>query len=435
MLLLTKNTYLTGYTSLPFIGAFAIMHNMHFSSRRIFLATLIGVVFFGGGLLSGVYISEQNAVPEPFTGIFTSELDKPPTEVNFTPVWRAWNILEKKFVPATTTNPVTEEKKIWGLISGLTDSFGDPYTSFFPPEEAQIFKEDISGSFEGVGMEIAIRDEVIVVVTPLKGSPAIKAGLRAGDKILEIDGKSTRGMPTEAAVKLIRGKGGTPVRFLVGRAETKEPFSVTVVRDVIQIPTIETSEENGIFTIALYNFSANSPQLFREALRAFVESKDTKLILDLRGNPGGYLEAAVDMASWFLPSGKIVVSEDQGKNGEPVMHRSRGYDVFNESLKMAVLVDRGSASASEILAGALQEHGVAKLIGERTFGKGSVQELVPITSDTSLKVTVARWMTPQGRSISEHGLDPDIEVKRTAEDVAAEKDPQMDRAITYLNSN
>jgi carboxyl-terminal processing protease len=190
--------------------------------------------------------------------------------------------------------------------------------------------------------------------------------------------------------------------------------------------------ENGVFLIELYNFSANSPNLFRAALRQFIESGSDKMIFDLRGNPGGFLEAAIDMASWYLPAGKVVVREDFGGARSEKVYRSRGYDIFTDNLKFAILVNGGSASASEILAGALSEHDKAILIGEKTFGKGSVQELINITPNTSLKITVARWLTPNGRSISEEGITPDILVKRTAEDIAASRDPQLQKAIEIL---
>ena len=199
-------------------------------------------------------------------------------------------------------------------------------------------------------------------------------------------------------------------------------------------PDDRHGNKNDVFIIRLYNFSANSPSLFRESLREFAVSGKDKLILDLRGNPGGYLEAAVDMASWFLPAGKVIVREDFGKKAEPVVYRSKGYDVFNESLKMVILVNAGTASASEILAGALSEHGKAKLVGEKTFGKGSVQELVKVTSDSSLKITVARWLTPNGVSISKNGLKPDIEVPITKEDLENKRDVQIDKAIQLLTA-
>ena len=380
----------------------------------------------------GVIASGSFSMPEFTAELLSSQLEAAPAGVDFGPVWKTWEVLNKKFVPASTTQAVSDEEKIYGLISGLTGSLKDPYTVFFPPEDSEIFQADISGSFEGVGMEIGIRDNALVVITPLKGSPAIRAGLLSGDRIIKIDDTSTDGMAVDRAVKLIRGPRGTIVRFAIIRGDG-ELQTIPVTRDVIEIPTIETKQQDGVFIISLYNFSAISTNLFRGALREFALSDTPKLVLDLRGNPGGYLEAAVDMASWFLPAGKVVVTEEQGKNGKPIYHRSRGYDVFTDELKMAILVDGGSASASEILAGALQEHGKAKLIGEKSFGKGSVQELVNITDKASLKVTVARWLTPNGRSISEHGLDPDIVVERTSEDKEEGKDPQLDSAIKSLN--
>ena len=403
------------------------------SSTNIAGAALGALIFFGAGFLGGVAAVYEQAVPTPVAALLASQSDVPPEDVNLAPLWRAWKVLDEKFVPASTTETITNEKKLYGLIGGLAGSLGDPYTVFFPPEEAKIFQADISGSFEGVGMEIGIRDDTLTVVTPLQGSPALRAGLRAGDKILRINDVSTGGMAVDKAVKLIRGPRGTTVRFTVARAGAAAPLIIPVVRDIIEIPTIETSTRDGVFVISLYNFSAVSANLFRGALRDFALAGTPKLVLDLRGNPGGYLEAAVDMASWFLPAGKVVVTEEQGKNGEPRAHRSRGYDVFSDELQMVVLVNGGSASASEILAGALREHGVATLVGEKTFGKGSVQELVNITDDSSLKVTIARWVTPKGHSISEQGLEPDIVVKRGESEKENGKDSQLDAAIDYLN--
>ena len=222
---------------------------------------------------------------------------------------------------------------------------------------------------------------------------------------------------------------------LFARDGVKEPLVKSIVRDTINIPTIDYKKlPSGAYLIQLFSFSENSANLFRQALRQFVESGSDKLILDLRNNPGGYLEAAVSMASWFLPTGEIIVSEDFGGKRENVEHRSYGYDIFNKNLKFVILVNGGSASASEILAGALSEHGKAVLIGEKTFGKGSVQELVDITGDTSLKVTIAHWLTPLGNSISNGGLLPKIEIKNTAEDVASGKDRVLERAVEFLNT-
>jgi carboxyl-terminal processing protease len=316
----------------------------------------------------------------------------------------------------------------------MVKSLGDPYTIFFPPVESKSFADEISGNFEGVGMEVGMKDDVLTVIAPLKNTPAYRAGIKSGDKIVKIDETVTNGLNTSEAIKLIKGPKGTKVKFTMVREGEKEPLIIEVVRDIIDIPTIDTETKNGVFIIHLYNFSAISSNSFRNALREFVESGNDKLILDLRGNPGGYLEAAVDMASWFLPAGKVIVKEDFKNEQDAQIFRSKGYNIFNENLKMVVLIDGGSASASEILAGALHEHGVATLIGTQSFGKGSVQELVPITSDTSLKVTIARWLTPNGNSISHGGLTPDTVVKFDEKEFLKGNDVQINSALEFLNT-
>ncbi|MEK7227656.1 MAG: S41 family peptidase [Patescibacteria group bacterium] len=393
------------------------------------LGALIAFTFYNFGFhvgeraLSTATVGIEN--PNP-----TSE-----TTVDFAPFWKAWNVIDEKYVPASTTEKsVDEQQKVWGAISGLTASLEDPYTVFFPPVESEMFAADIRGNFEGVGMEVVAQNGAITVIAPLKNSPAFRAGIIAGDRIIKINGKETSALTTEDAVRLIRGPKGTKVTLTIFRNGNKAPFDISVIREVIDIPVISTKQlDGGIFVIELYSFSAQSTVLFRSALREFILSGADSLVLDLRGNPGGYLEAAIDMASWFLPSSKVVVREDFGTRKEERVYRSRGYDIFRDDLKFVILVDKGSASASEILAGALAEHGRAKLVGEATFGKGSVQELVDITSDTSLKVTVARWLTPNGLSISEKGIEPDLKVTRTAADVERGKDPQLEKALEILN--
>lgn len=408
-------------------------------NRGLTYARAICVVFVVAAFIVGVYVGTHNASIANGS-VFSIGESHPPEGVDLAPLWEAWRILNERYVPTEGTPPSSEEH-VYGAIQGLTASFGDPYTVFFPPAEAESFEENIRGNFEGVGMEIDIRDGFLVVVTPLKNTPAERAGLRSGDRILKIDETSAKGITADEAVRVIRGERGTTVVFEVAREGEPELLTISVVRDVIEIPTIETDLEDGssiglrddgVFVIRLFNFSAISPGLFRGALREFIESDSDKLILDVRGNPGGFLGAAVDMASWFLPTGKVVLTENIGDDAEPRVHRSKGYDVFNDNLKMVVLINQGSASASEILAGALREHGVATLIGQPTFGKGSVQELIDVTGNTSIKVTIARWVTPNGKSISEDGLEPDISVEVTSEDIEAGVDPQFDEAVRFL---
>lgn len=354
--------------------------------------------------------------------------------IDMAPFWQVWNLLDSKYVATKVHNSTTtKQDRIWGAIQGMTASLGDPYTIFLPPEDTKEFETNISGNFEGVGMEIGIKDGVLSVVSPLKGSPAEKAGIKAGDKIISIDGKPAMDLATDKAVKLIRGPKGTVVKIAMFRNGDTKPLNFEITRDVIDIPTVETKIVGDVFVISLYNFYAQAESQFNNALKEFVASGKQKLVLDLRGNPGGYLDSAVDMASWFLPLGKTIVREDFGNNQAETVYRSKGYDIFSKDLKMAILIDNGSASASEILAGALQEHNIAKLVGTKSYGKGSVQELLPVTKDTSLKVTIARWLTPGGKSISEGGLTPNYEVKITEADLKAEKDPQMTKAIEILS--
>ncbi|MCK5285956.1 MAG: S41 family peptidase [Candidatus Pacebacteria bacterium] len=390
---------------------------------------VIGVILIILSFYLGIkYEDNQNDL----SNILNKDLGKE-TEVSFETFWQSWNVLEEKFV-SNGEHEIDDQAKVWGAIQGLASSFKDPYTVFMPPADSAIFEGDIAGNFEGVGMEIGIRNNVLMVVAPLKNTPAERAGIMPQDIILEIDGISALNMSTDEAVKIIRGEKGTEVKLLIKRKEVEKSLEISIIRDVIDIPIIETKIKDNVFIINLYSFTANSPDLFREALRKFIEANTDKLIIDLRGNPGGYLEVANDIASWFLPMGKVVVTEDYGENKINKVHSSRGYDIFNESLKMAILINGGSASASEILAGALSEHGKATLIGTQSFGKGSVQELVKITPETSLKVTVARWLTPLGNSISHNGLEPDIEVEITIEDIKEDRDPQIDKAVEYLNA-
>ncbi len=394
---------------------------------------LVGLVIaFGAGTYAGVQHFMGSPAFAQTSGLFGKTAI--PSGIDMEQFWMAWNLLDQNFVQTHSSSTMpTKEERLYGAIAGLTESYGDPYTVFMPPQEAQIFKEDISGAFEGVGMELGLKEGNLVVVAPLKNSPAEKAGIKSGDIVLSIDGKATEGMAVDDAVKIIRGKKGTTVKLSIMRAGS-EPMLIPIVRDTISIPVLNHyRRDDGIYVMELYSFSANSADLFRGALRDFFNSGSTKLILDLRGNPGGYLEAAVDMASYFLPVGDVVVTEDSKGKRDNAYHRSLGYNVFaNRDLKMAILVDQGSASASEILAGALQQHNVAKLVGTRTFGKGSVQELLSLGGGAELKITIARWLTPNGTSISDGGLTPDIEKERTEEDFKAGKDPQKDAAVNWI---
>ncbi|KKS24461.1 MAG: Carboxyl-terminal protease [Candidatus Nomurabacteria bacterium GW2011_GWC2_41_8] len=402
----------------------------HFSKTKYVTVTVLLIALF---FISGVYVGDQNR-PEidKVLGISGKETQVA-TQTDFSPFWKVWNAINEK---NPTAGEITDQDRVYGAISGLVGSLNDPYSVFFTPEEAKSFEDEIAGNFDGIGMEVGMKDKVLTVIAPLKDTPAYRANIKSGDKILKIDKTVTSGLGIEEAIRLIRGEKGTAVTLTISREGNREPKEIRIVRDTITIPTLDTElRADGIFVIKLYSFSANAANLFRNAMKQFVESGSVRLLLDLRGNPGGYLDSAVDMASWFLKGGKIIVTEDYGNNKAPEIFRSRGYDIFNDKLKFVILIDSGSASASEILAGALQNHGRAKLVGSQSFGKGSVQEVVDITSDTILKITVAKWLTPDGTSISEKGLTPDYPAEITQKDLDAKKDPQMDKAVELLLSN
>ena len=395
-------------------------------TRQIITVVSLVVTFF----ILGTYIG-YNQRPEIDKVIGLSNKETAViTTADFSPFWKVWNTINKKY-PGVSS--VTDQERVYGAISGLVDSLNDPYSVFFAPDEKKAFEEEIAGNFGGIGIEVGMKNKILTVVAPLKDTPAYKANIKSGDKILKIDETSTFDLSVEKAIKLMRGEKGTEVTLTILHDGDKEPIEIKIVRDTINIPTLDTEyRKDGIFVIKLYSFSANSAGLFRKAMKQFAESGSDKMLLDLRGNPGGYLNASVDMASWFLPEGKIIVTEDYGENRKAEIFRSKGYNLFNDKLKFVILIDGGSASASEILAGAMQDHKRAKLVGEKSFGKGSVQEVIDVTSDTILKITVAKWLTPNGNTIAEKGLIPDYVVEDTKKDVDEKKDPQMDKAVELL---
>ena len=393
----------------------------------------LAILLATGAFFSGVQFGSGGSMQASLGGLFSNG-STPDESVELAEFWQVWNLLDDKFVSASSTDPLSNEERVRGAIKGLVSAYKDPYTVFLPPEDASKFEEDISGNFSGVGMEVGIHEGVVAVIAPLPDSPAEKAGILAGDLIIRIDGATTEGMSIDEAVDLIRGEEGTTVTLTILREGSAELKEIAIVRATINIPTIDTELKDGAFVIRLYSFNALAEAEMQRALREYVESGTKKLVLDLRGNPGGYLQGAVSIASYFLDTGKVVVRENFGDGSDEQLYRSTGKTLRNFAPeKMVVLVDGGSASASEILAGALQEHGVATLIGAQTFGKGSVQELVRLGRGSSLKVTVARWLTPNGTSISDGGLTPDQVVERTAEDFEAGRDPQLDAAIEFIN--
>ena len=393
------------------------------NSKYLVLAIAMSLAF-------GYYTGSKNIIPKIFAQNITTDMvlenkynasgtsnffDKK-IEINNSDLFNeVKNSLDSKFVSwkATYTPPTAKDFEN-SIISGYVSAYKDPYTQYFPPTEAKIFKDQVKGSFGGVGMEVGNKDGFITVIAPLKDTPSMRAGIKSGDIILKVDDKDISGMSTEQAVGLIRGEIGTEVRVTIISKTSKTPKEIKIKREEIKIPTIDTKLISGVFIISLYSFTAESPELFKNALIRFVESKSNKLVIDLRGNPGGYLDAAVEIASFFLPQGKVIVSEKGSDPSKDVELRSKGYNVLGDNLKLYIIVDEGSASASEILAGALQDQKVAKVYGQKSYGKGSVQELIDLKNGGSLKVTIAKWFTPNGRSITEEKIVPDFVVTRSA---------------------
>ncbi|MEI6280693.1 MAG: S41 family peptidase [bacterium] len=402
-----------------------------FWTKRIAISVTFFLIILS--FVLGIFIGKSNRPSiEKVIGISGKETAVS-TLTDFSPFWKVWNTINEKYPSA---NKITDQNRVYGAISGLVGSLDDPYSVFFSPDEAKSFEDEIAGNFDGIGMEVGIKDKILTVIASLKDTPAYRSDIKSGDKILKIDKNVTSGLSIEEAIKLIRGPKGTSVTLTIFREGLTQPKEINITRDTINIPTLDTElRKDGIFVIKLYSFSANSSNLFRNAIKKFVDSGSDKLLLDLRGNPGGYLDSAVDMASWFLKGGKTIVTEDYGNNQAPEIFRSKGYDIFNDKLKFVVLIDGGSASASEILAGAMQDNGRAKLVGAKSFGKGSVQQVIDITPDTILKITVAKWLTPNGVSISEKGLTPDYIVEITQKDIDAKKDPQTEKAAQLLLNN
>jgi carboxyl-terminal processing protease len=403
----------------------------HYFSRRYAVKSVAVGAFIFAVFATGFLIGSgtSNRASASFVEQGTISLNTP----LFTSVKQK---IDEKFVfwKSSSTLPTTKELE-YGMIRGYVESFKDPYTVFFPPKEAKSFAENVKGSFGGVGMTVGMKDGNIVVIAPLKDSPSMKAGIKAGDVIVAVDGTSTIGMSSEDAVSMIRGELDTKVKITVIHPGEKSTKDITIVRKEIKIPTLDIEKKDKTFIIKLYNFSAESPELFRNAVNEFIKSGYSRMVIDLRGNPGGYLDAAVNMASYFLKDGQVVVSEKQGKSETVLNHRSTGIAGIPAGTKVVVLVDGGSASASEILSGALKDHGIAKIVGTKTFGKGSVQELINLDGGASLKVTVAKWYTPNGVNISEFGITPDVEVTATSSLKAKDgtiRDLQLEKALEIV---
>lgn len=304
------------------------------------------------------------------------------------------------------------ETFIDGAIAGGLEALGDPHTNYFPPTEYRDFLDSLNGSFSGIGAYLDLEGSYVIISAPIKGTPAAKAGLQSGDRILEVDGTTLVGAPTEKAVRLIRGLAGSSVTLKVERPSEQRTFSVTITRAVISIPEVESKMlDTSLGYIQVASFGDDVVNDFYKAVTTLKSQGAKAIVLDLRQNPGGYLDAAVDLASAFVPAGEPVVWE-VGRNGKQA--RVSSGRLIN--LPVAVLVDKGSASASEILAGAIQDYSAGPLIGTQTFGKGTVQQILNMSGGGGIKVTIAEYLTPKERTVHGKGLTPDVAVEASKPD-------------------
>lgn len=349
--------------------------------------------------------------------------------VDFGIFWEVWDNIMEMYVDS---EHVSEKKLFYGALRGMVEAVEDPYTVFMDPQISKEFDDDLAGTFEGIGAEIGIKNDVVTVIAPLPDMPAQKAGLKAGDAILFIDDTSTAGMSVDEAVSRIRGTKGTEVKLSIGRVGEGELIDILITRDKIVVKSINTAVlEDNILHIKISNFNNDTEQLFNQAVTQVIEDQAPGIIVDLRNNPGGYLDTAIEMASEWIEQG-IVVTEKYSEDNK-TEHLARGRARLTD-VPTVVLVNQGSASASEIVSGALQDYKRAVVIGERTFGKGSVQTLNKYGDGSSLKLTVAKWLTPNNRSINDEGIEPDIRVVYTLEDFNSNIDPQLNAALELLKN-
>ncbi len=370
----------------------------------------------------------------PDTGTLSEDID-------FNQFWELWKLLQLRYY-----EDADEEQMFYGALKGLAGSMGDPYTNFFEPKSAKEFSDSIKGEFEGIGAEIGIRNNQLQIVAPLPDTPADRAGLRAGDAILQINGTSTADMSVNYAVSLIRGPKDTEVTLNIGRIkktesvneltgesvvlEEPEIFDVVIKRGLIQVESVRFSWlDDNIAKIQITNFNEDTSREFKKAVDEVLQKNPQGLILDLRNNPGGLLDRSISVAGEWTGSQVVVVERRKGK----IIDEFRGTGSGKlKNIRTAVLINEGSASASEIVAGALRDYGLATLIGAKTFGKGSVQDYSEFSDGSAVKITIAEWLTPKGSSINETGIEPDIKVEYTLENYNDNTDPQLDKAVEFI---
>ncbi|MBI2099120.1 S41 family peptidase [Candidatus Uhrbacteria bacterium] len=385
-------------------------------------ASLVIMSFLGGFLVSSKQTEPVREGVVIDKAVVPADLSK---DVDFNQFWEVWNLARTQFVH----QPVPEVKLFYGALKGMVAALEDPYSLFLEPVTARKFNEELAGSFSGIGAEVGVKNDRVTIISPLPDTPAERAGLRSGDAVLAIDGEDTAGMTIDLAVSKIRGPKGTKVKLLIGRAGVKQPFEVEITRDQIEVKSVRTQYKDGVAIIKITHFGEDTARNFDRAVRE-VLSKDAKaIILDLRSNPGGFLDSAVAVTGEWIENDAVLI--ERMADGAEREYKSDGRSRLGH-LPTVVLINEGSASGSEILAGALQDYGKAKLVGKKTFGKGSVQDYQQFRDGSALKITVAEWLTPKKNFIDKKGIAPDVEVELTEEDYNANRDPQLDKALDIL---
>lgn len=400
----------------------------------VLVILLMSISFFGGMYLvtKNSSVEELSKEANVYVGTVLGKYSENDNgllsqDVDFNLFWKVWDQLEKKYVDQDKIN---EKELFYGALKGLTAAVGDPYTVFMDPVISKGFQDDLAGTFEGIGAEIGIKNDILTIIAPLPDMPAEKAGLMAGDKVFAIDGKTTSGISIDEAVNKIRGEKGTPVKLTIYRDGFDAPKEIEITRGKILVSSVRTTmRDDGVFVIKVTSFNDDTKAKFDSAVAEIIKSEPKGIILDLRNNPGGYLDTAIEMASEWVEDGPVVIEKFSEDNKNEYAARGRAR---LKEYPTAVLVNQGSASASEIVSGALQDYGKAKIIGMQTFGKGSVQTLENLSDGSSLKITVAKWLTPKGRSINEEGITPDIEVDYTLDNYNNNTDPQFDVALDII---
>ncbi len=394
---------------------------------RILLTAFVSALLVFGAFTGG-YVSSMHLAPAPAAS--QTEVRVPSDwQPTFNVFWEAWRYVHQDFYKV----PIDDEVLANGSTDGMVDALGDPHTAFTDAKTAAISRTDLQGSFEGIGATVEMREGRLTVVAPITGSPAEKAGILPGDVILEVNGTVIQGMDITQAISLIRGPKGSNVKLKVQRTK-QAPFEVSIVRDTIRTTFVTSRmiEGTSVAYVRLNDFGATAPEELNAALQALNAQKPKALVFDVRRNPGGFLNVAVDIASQFLKPGQTVLIE-KDKNGNAQQLRAKAGGLATD-IPMVLLIDGGSASASEILAGALRDYKRATIIGVKSYGKGSVQNVHTLSDKSELRVTIAHFFSPLDKEINEVGIDPDIEVKITDDDIAKKRDPQLDKAVEFLKA-